>query len=289
MMKAIVISAFFAFGNQAYAQVGINTANPDPSAVLDIKHSNKGLLIPRVSLKNKTDLTTIATPANGLIIYNLTNSTDTGSNKVIADNFYVFSSTTNSWDLLVTDTILNTAIEGLGVPQLQVVANAASSGNDTSYIGNDLGANIRKIYFQNKVFDKNNTYDPVNSEFKAPKNGYYQIDASVLLKSYQAQNTTNIIRLGVSNPYTTFTYNGNATFAFLNQPLNAVTDDQQPLTLKVSGVIYMNKDQKICFLTRYITPGTTAGNNTYSIATEGLGYNRAQVNNITIVYLPIVN
>ncbi|SDI37880.1 hypothetical protein [Chryseobacterium jejuense] len=288
-MKKVIISIFSLVSIVTFAQVGINTTVPDPSAVLDIKHSNKGLLIPRVSLKNKTDLSTIPNPANGLLVYNLTSSAGTDSNNVIADNFYAFSATTNSWELLITDTILNTAIEGLGVPQLQVVANVSSTGNDVAYVGNDLGANIRRIYFNNKVFDKNNTYDPVNSEFKAPKNGYYQIDASVLLKSYQAQNTTNIIRLGVSKPYTTFTYSGNATFAFLNQPLNAVTDDQQPLTLKVSGVIYMNKDEKVCFLTRYITPGTTAGNNTYSMATEGLGYSRAQVNTITIIYLPIVN
>ncbi|WP_099767118.1 hypothetical protein [Chryseobacterium sp. 52] len=285
-MKTLIISVFFLLTIEARAQVGINTTAPDPSAVLDIKHSNKGLLIPRVSLKDNVDVTTIPSPANGLIVYNLTTSAGT-SNKVMADNFYVYSASTGSWNLLVTDTVLNTAIEGLGVPQLQVVANVSSSGNDTSYIGSDLGANIRRIYFNNEVFDRNSSYDPVNSEFKAPKNGYYQIDASVLLKSYQAQSTNNIVRLGVSNPYTTFTYNGNATFAFLNQPLNAVTDDQQPLTLKVSGVIYMNKDQKICFLTRYITPGTTAGNNTYSMSTESLGYNRAQVNNITIVYLPI--
>nr|WP_315027940.1 hypothetical protein [uncultured Chryseobacterium sp.] len=286
-MKNTIISVFFLFGSITFGQVGINTTKPDPSAVLDIKHSNKGLLIPRLSLQSKTDLSTIPNPANGLIVYNLTNSTGTGNN-VVADNFYVFSATSNSWNLLVTDSVLNTAIEGLGVPQLQVVANA-SGNNDTSYIGNDLGANIRRLYYNTKVFDKNNTYDAANSEFKAPKNGYYQIDASLLLKSYQAQSTTNIVRLGVSKPYTTFVYNGNATFAFLNQPLNAVIDDQQPLTVKVSGVIYMNKDEKICFLTRYITPGTTAGNNTYSIATESLGYNRSQVNNVTIVYLPIVN
>ncbi|KMQ61519.1 hypothetical protein ACM46_16030 [Chryseobacterium angstadtii] len=284
-MKTLIISALI-LGISASAQVGINTTTPDPSAVLDIKHSNKGLLIPRVSLKDNLDITTIPSPANGLIVYNLTTSTGT-SNRVMANNFYTFSSSTNSWNLLVTDTVLNTAIEGLGVPQLEVVANVSTTGNDTSYVGSDLGANIRKIFFTNEVFDRNSSYDPTISEFKAPKNGYYQIDASILLKSYQAQNTTNIVRLGVSNPYSTFTYNGNATFAFLNQPLNAVTDDQQPLTLKVSGVIYMNKDQKICFLTRYITPGTTAGDNIYSMSTESLGYNRTQANNITIVYLPI--
>ncbi|ASW76136.1 hypothetical protein IQ37_06030 [Chryseobacterium piperi] len=290
-MKTLIIYAFLLCGMQTYAQVGINTTTPDPSAVLDIRHSNKGLLIPRVNLVNKTDLITIPNPANGLLVYNLSNSNSSTNtnNQVIANNFYTFSSADNSWKLLVTDTVLNDAIEGLGVTQLQVVANASSSGNDVSYAGNDLGANIRKLFFTNKVFDRNNTYDAINSEFKAPKNGYYQIDASILLKSYQSQNTTNIVRLGVSKPYTTFTYNGNATFAFLNQPLNAVTDAQQPLTVKVSGVIYMNKDEKICFLTRYITPGTTSGDNIYSMSTESLGYNRAQANNITIIYLPITN
>ena len=48
--------------------VGINEtgANPDASAMLDIATSNKGLLIPRLSKAQKS---LIATPANGLLIY----------------------------------------------------------------------------------------------------------------------------------------------------------------------------------------------------------------------------
>ncbi|WP_148285357.1 hypothetical protein [Flavobacterium sp. B17] len=51
-------------------QVGIGTNNPDASAALDIASTNKGLLIPRVSLTGITDQTTIASPAMGLIAYN---------------------------------------------------------------------------------------------------------------------------------------------------------------------------------------------------------------------------
>ncbi|MFS4470419.1 hypothetical protein [Chryseobacterium sp. T20] len=48
------------------AQVGIGTPNPDKSAALDITNTTKGVLIPRIS-----NLSTIVTPANGLLVYDL--------------------------------------------------------------------------------------------------------------------------------------------------------------------------------------------------------------------------
>ena len=50
------------------AQVGINTngSNPDPSAGLDVKFSNKGFLPPRMS---RAELNVIPNPADGLIVY----------------------------------------------------------------------------------------------------------------------------------------------------------------------------------------------------------------------------
>lgn len=41
-----------------------------PSAGLDVKFSNKGVLVPRVNLLSITDTITIASPANSLLIYN---------------------------------------------------------------------------------------------------------------------------------------------------------------------------------------------------------------------------
>ena len=51
--------------------VGINNATPDASAILDVKSTTKGLLIPRM-LKAERDL--IASPATGLLIYQTDNT-----------------------------------------------------------------------------------------------------------------------------------------------------------------------------------------------------------------------
>lgn len=55
----------------SFAQVGINTANPNPSAILDIASSDKGLYVPKYNLEvlNSTE-TPISNPATGLLIYN---------------------------------------------------------------------------------------------------------------------------------------------------------------------------------------------------------------------------
>ena len=56
----------------SFAQVGINTANPNPSAILDIASSDKGLYVPKYNLEvlNSTE-TPISNPATGLLIYNI--------------------------------------------------------------------------------------------------------------------------------------------------------------------------------------------------------------------------
>jgi hypothetical protein len=59
--------------------VGINTdgSSPDGSALLDIKATDKGILLPRISLIDVTNPSPVASPAIGLLIYN-TNPTVTG-------------------------------------------------------------------------------------------------------------------------------------------------------------------------------------------------------------------
>ena len=62
----LTIPAFYLF-----AQVGINTDNgaPDPSAMLDVKSTVKGFLPPRMTTDQ---MNSIDTPAQGLIVYNIT-------------------------------------------------------------------------------------------------------------------------------------------------------------------------------------------------------------------------
>jgi hypothetical protein len=51
------------------SQIGIGTANPNVSSVLDVSSTSKGLLVPRMT---STDRDSISQPAKGLLIYNLT-------------------------------------------------------------------------------------------------------------------------------------------------------------------------------------------------------------------------
>ncbi|MCE6987822.1 complement C1q domain-containing protein [Dyadobacter sp. CY323] len=71
MKKLVLLLTLTAFQQGLFAQgVGINTTSPDPSAALDIQSTNKGILIPKVELKDLTDKTTIANPANALMVFN---------------------------------------------------------------------------------------------------------------------------------------------------------------------------------------------------------------------------
>jgi hypothetical protein len=53
------------------AQTGIGTTTPNASAKLDVYATNKGFLPPRVTLTSTTDATTITSPAEGLLVYNV--------------------------------------------------------------------------------------------------------------------------------------------------------------------------------------------------------------------------
>ncbi|MEN2402992.1 hypothetical protein GKZ90_0024615 [Flavobacterium sp. MC2016-06] len=65
--------------SRASAQVGMMGDDPDKSAVLDLKATDKGLLLPRITLTSLTDKTSIkgSNPATSLMVFN-TNSALTG-------------------------------------------------------------------------------------------------------------------------------------------------------------------------------------------------------------------
>ena len=86
-MKKYFIIAVMLLNYTVYCQVGIGIAAPDPSAVLDVSSSSKGLLIPRIALTGTTDAATITAPATGLLIYN-TATAGTAPNAVVPGYYY---------------------------------------------------------------------------------------------------------------------------------------------------------------------------------------------------------
>lgn len=81
ILLTVLLSATFT----SIAQVGINTdaSQPDNSAMLDVKASDKGILIPRIALTDTSTASPVSTPASGLIIYNTSNQND-----VVAGFYY---------------------------------------------------------------------------------------------------------------------------------------------------------------------------------------------------------
>src|ERR1041385_6285199 len=74
--------------------VGVNPtgAAPNAAAGLDVDFTNKGILIPRVNLTSTTDVTTIASPANSLLVYN-TNAAMTGG----AVGYWYYNTSIPAW------------------------------------------------------------------------------------------------------------------------------------------------------------------------------------------------
>jgi hypothetical protein len=69
IMKKILLTLVAFYTMFSYAQVGIGTTNPHTSSILDLTSTTQGFLVPRLTT---TQRDVIASPANGLMIYNTT-------------------------------------------------------------------------------------------------------------------------------------------------------------------------------------------------------------------------
>lgn len=65
----LLSSALLLGTKHVHAQAGLGTTTPDPSAMLDITATGKGILIPRMSMASRP-----STPATGLLIYQTDNT-----------------------------------------------------------------------------------------------------------------------------------------------------------------------------------------------------------------------
>jgi hypothetical protein len=126
MIKYYLLFAGLLFSLQVIAQTGIGTTTPDPSAKLHVASTDKGLLIPRMTLNQRTD---ISNPANGLMVYQTDGVT----------GFYVNtgSSATPSWMRVNTDWIKSGNDISFSGGNISITGNQTVSGNvtATNFIG----------------------------------------------------------------------------------------------------------------------------------------------------------
>jgi len=83
--KILLLTILISLGLNIMAQVAINNdgSAPDGSAMLDVKSTTKGMLIPRMS---QAEITLIANPANGLTVYNTSD-----------ERFYFYANGADEW------------------------------------------------------------------------------------------------------------------------------------------------------------------------------------------------
>ncbi|GGW48841.1 hypothetical protein [Arenibacter certesii] len=98
-MKKIILLLLLVTGNFLFAQVGIGTDLPNPSTQLEIKSSNRGVLIPQVPLTSNTDKTTIsAGNLESLLVYNISTTA------TLTPGYYYWYQ--DRWERLLSDTDL---------------------------------------------------------------------------------------------------------------------------------------------------------------------------------------
>lgn len=122
MKKIVFFACLIGASFVGKAQVGIGTPTPANAAMLDVEAADKGILIPRVQLKEIADFAPIdGDKVESLLVYN------TGS--VLAKGFYFWSN--NMWNQIIDQANLEVSI-----------SNIVNGGN-----GSDLGELKRVVDF----------------------------------------------------------------------------------------------------------------------------------------------
>jgi hypothetical protein len=86
--RYILFILFSTFQFVSKAQTGIGTTTPNASAKLEVYATNKGFLPPRIALTGASDVSTIASPVAGLLIYNTATAGTIPNNVVPGYYFY---------------------------------------------------------------------------------------------------------------------------------------------------------------------------------------------------------
>lgn len=171
------------FSGEGFAQsVGVFTKTPDASAALDVDVSTlpangkKGILLPRVQLRDKKDQTTIPNPAVGLVVYNLEDR-GTGNDQVERDMFYFWDGA--KWlDMTNIDIVIRELLPQVFFILQGDTQNVASKKTNSLYNGHE----VQLTYSQENITlntGNNVRLNDAEDTFEILNSGDYEISGIV--------------------------------------------------------------------------------------------------------------
>lgn len=187
----------------AWAQVGIGTTNPHPSAALQVESTTGAFVPPRMS---GTEINNIPTPLAGAVVYNST------------DNAYVFFDG-SSWIRLVDDQLPAIILE-----REFTSPNTVINGSESSYTAFPLTDTHRITPALPLVYDVVG-----NGTVEVQDAGVYQVTAGYAVNSVDDDNHKFIIGCFVNGTLQGYLNRGNLKYP------NGTTDD-----FGTTGVITLN-------------------------------------------------
>jgi len=226
------LSLLFCFKNGFSQNVGINSSGSAPaaSAGLDVSFTDKGLLMPRVALTGTTDVTTIASPATSLLVYNTATASD------VTPGFYYYDG--SAWVKLNTQFVNS----GSDISYSDGSVNIGTATSDASALLN-VSSSSKGVLIPQVALSSTTVSSPVTSPTTSllvyntatagttPNDvtpGYYYWTGSAWTRL--ANGNTTVTGWGTSGN------SGTTTSNFIG------TTDAQDLIFKTNGVEHMRID-----------------------------------------------
>lgn len=227
-----------------FSQVGIGTRTPHSSAILDITSTNKGLLLPRVNLTGTNDNTTIANPANGLLVFNLA-AAGNGTTAVSANSFYFRQNSV--WQKFTSSTEIS-VLEGSNQYVLSSVTNQPLTAAQVTSVNSSETFDVPITWSASEILidDPNDIELQSNNQtFRIKEAGNYRI-----LANFTFSPKRNVAADNSNYSYVTISIaqsrnNGNTWTSVMGTAMpydNGSTDQTQTLILPRTVLAFNQND-----------------------------------------------
>ncbi len=177
--------------------IGINTATPHPSSIIEISadappgspsaSKKKGVLFPRVALTSDIDQTTIPSPAKGLTVYN-TATAGSYPNTVSANDFYFWDGA--KWQRLTYRRIVEDAVK----PRVFYIESNAKQEVPGSAINYSSGVAPEVVTTFSGVTPSINSQNMItqnsDNSFTVNKTGLYNFSAFINMNPMNRNNNS---------------------------------------------------------------------------------------------------